>query len=80
MIYNKESHRKVLSITWNDPNYITISEIIKICIEECKDSESQNCEVYFYVADSTFADTAYKLDSITVRADYQQIDIHIKIV
>ena len=78
MIYNKDAERKVTSLTWKDKDIITLSEIINNCIEECKDWESQNCEIHYKVASNKFNDEGFRVEYLVVRSDCQQIEIYIE--
>ena len=78
MIYNKDAERKVMCLTWKDKEIITISEIINNCIKECKDWDSQNCEIHYKVASNKFGDDGFRVEYLSVRSDCQQIEIYIE--
>ena len=78
MIYNKDAERRLIRLNWKDTNIITLSEIIENSIKECKDWDSQNCEIHYKVGSNSFADLGYQVDYIKIRSDCQQIEIYIE--
>ena len=78
MIHNEDAYKRVIMLTWKDDTIITLSDIIQKCIKECENWDEQNCEIHYKVGANKISDSDFRIELITVRNDYQQIDIYIE--